>query len=181
MKNLSRFVEVSELDDIKFANLQNQIEIKEQKIFIPKMNLESSAMNVTLSGTHSFKNEIDYHFKVLLSDILFQKARKAKKENEEFGVVEDDKEGKTSLFISMTGTVDNPVIKYDRQGAKQNLKANMVEEKQTLKQILKEEFGLFKKDTSLKKKDKPKEDGKFIINWDEDEKKDKDKKEDDDF
>jgi VCBS repeat-containing protein len=181
MKNLSRFVAVSELDDIKFATLQNQIEIKDQKIFIPKMNLESSAMNVTLSGTHSFNNEIDYHFKVLLSDLLFQKARKAKKENDEFGVVEDDKSGKTGLFISMTGTVDNPVIKYDKQGAKQNLKANMVEEKQTLKQILKEEFGLFKKDTALNRKDKPKEDGKFIIKWDEDEKKGKDKKEDDDF
>jgi len=181
MKNLSRFVEVSELDDIKFATLQNQIEIKDQKIFIPKMNLESSAMNVTLSGTHSFKNEIDYHFKVLLSDLLFQKARKAKKENQEFGVVEDDKEGRTSLFISMTGTVDNPVIKYDKQGEKQNLKANIGQEKQTLKQILREEFGLFKKDTALNKKDKPKEDGKFIIKWDEDEKKSKDKKEDDDF
>lgn len=181
MKSLSRFVELSELDNIKFATLQNQIEIKDQNIFIPKMNLESSAMNVTLFGTHSFENEIDYHFKVLLSDLLSKKARKAKKENEEFGVVEDDKEGKTSLFISMTGTVDNPVIKYDKQGAKQNLKANIVQEKQTLKQILKEEFGLFKKDTALNKKDKPKEDNKFIIKWDEDEKKGKDKKEDEDF
>ena len=181
MKNLSRFVELSELNDIKFSTLQNQIEVKDQKIFIPKMNLESSAMNVTLSGTHSFKNEIDYHFKVLLSDLLSKKARKAKKENDEFGVVEDDKEGKTSLFISMTGTVDSPVIKYDKQGAKQNLKANIVQEKQTLKQILKEEFGLFKKDTTLKKKNNPKDDGKFIIKWDEDEKKNKDKKEDDDF
>jgi hypothetical protein len=118
---------------------------------------------------------------VLLSDLLFQKARKAKKENEEFGVVEDDKGGKTSLFISMTGTFDNPVIKYDKLEAKQNLKANIVQEKQTLKQILKEEFGLFKKDTAVCKKGKPKEDGKFIIKWDEDDKKCKDKKEDDDY
>ena len=103
------------------------------------------------------------------------------KENKEFGVVEDDKEGKTSLFISMTGTVDDPIIKYDKQGAKQNLKENIVQEKQTLRQILREEFGLFKKDTVVNKKEKPKEEGKFIIKWEDEEKKSKDKKEEDDF
>jgi VCBS repeat-containing protein len=180
MKALSKYISVSELEDIKFASLQNQIEIKDQKIFIPKMDIQSSALDVTMSGTHTFNNEIDYHFKVLMSDILFNKAKKAKKENDEFGVVEDDKSGKTSLFISMTGTVDEPVIKYDKQGAKQNLKENITEEKHTLKQILREEFGWFKKDTTLYKKDKPKEDGKFIIKWDEEEK-EKKKDEDDDF
>ena len=180
MKDLSKYIAVSELGDIKFSALQNQIEIKEQKIFIPKMDIQSSALNVTMSGTHSFNNDIDYHFKVLMSDVLFTKARKAKKENDEFGVVEDDKEGKTSLFISMTGTVDNPVIKYDKKGVKQNLKENITEEKHTLKEILRDEFGLFKKDTTLNNKNKPKDDGKFIIKWDEDEK-EKGKKEDDDF
>ena len=80
----------------------------------------------------------------------------------------------------MIGTVDNPIIKYDKQGAKQNLKENIAEEKHTLKQILKDEFGWFKKDSTLNKKDKPKDDGKFIIKWDE-EGKEKGKKEDDDF
>lgn len=187
MKALSKYIEVSELEDIKFPTMQNVIEIREQKIFIPRMDIQSSALDLTLSGVHTFNNDLDYHIKVLLSDILFQKARKAKKENSEFGVVEDDKSGRTSLFVSMTGTVDNPVFKYDKQGAKQNLKENIAEEKHTLKQILKDEFGWFKKDTSLSKKDKPKDDGKFIIKWEEDlpagkaGEKDKSKKEDEDF
>jgi len=180
MKSLSKYIEVSELEDIKFSTLSNQIEIKDQKIFIPKMEIKSSALDISLSGVHTFNNDIDYHVKVLMSDILFQKARRAKKENTEFGVVEDDKSGKTSLFISMTGTVDNPIIKYDRQGARQNLKENIAEEKQTLKQILREEFGWFKKDTTAKKKEKPKDDDKFIIKWEEEDN-DKTKKEDEDF
>ncbi|TAL57684.1 MAG: hypothetical protein EPN85_13480 [Bacteroidetes bacterium] len=180
IKALSKYIEVGELETIKFAALNNQIEIKDQKIFIPRMDISSSALDISLSGVHTFNNEIDYHIKALMSDILFQKARKAKKENTEFGVVEDDKSGRTSLFISMTGTVDDPVIKYDKQGAKQNLKENIAEEKHTLRQILREEFGWFKKDTVLSKKGKPKDDGKFIIKWEENEK-DKGKEEDVDF
>ncbi len=181
LKALSKYVAVSELQSIKFETLQNQIEIKDQKIFIPKMDIKSNALDLSLAGTHSFENVIDYHVKVLLSDLLFQKARKAKKENTEFGVVEDDKSGRTSLFISMTGPADNPTIKYDKQSAKQNFKENVAEEKHSLKQILKEEFGWFKKDTTLKKDVKPKDSGKFIIKWDEEDKKEKRKKEDEDF
>ncbi|MBI3500998.1 MAG: AsmA family protein [Bacteroidetes bacterium] len=180
IRALSKYISVAELEDIKFSTLENQIEVKDKKVFIPKMDIQSSALNVTLSGTHGFDNAIDYHFKVLMSDVLFSKARKAKKENDEFGVVEDDKSGRTSLFISMTGTVDEPKFNYDKQGAKQNLKENMAEEKHTLRQILHEEFGWFKKDSTLKK-DKPKDDGKFIIKWDEEEKKKEKKNEDEDF
>jgi hypothetical protein len=45
---------------------------------------------------------------------------------------------------------------------------------------LREEFKWFKKDTSSVKKEKPKDDGKFIIKWEEDEK-EEGKKEEDDF
>lgn len=180
LKALSKYIAVAELEEIKFAALQNQIEIKNQKIFIPKMDVHSSVMDVSLWGTHTFDNEIDYHIKVALADVLFQKARKAKKENAEFGIVEEDKSGRTSLFLSMTGTVENPIIKYDRQGAKQQLKENIALEKHTLKQILREEFGWFKKDTTLNKKIQPKEEEKFIIKWDEEEEKKK-QEEDDDF
>ena len=47
-------------------------------------------------------------------------------------------------------------------------------EKQTLKTILKDEFGLFKKDSTVNSK-KPVENGKFIIKWDEASKKEEKK------
>ena len=138
------------------------------------MEIKSSALNITCAGRHSFDNEIDYHIKVLLNDLLSKKAKKAKKENEEFGVVEDDGLGKTTLFISMTGTVDNPIIKYDRKEAVTKIKDDLKQEKQTLKTILREEFGWFKKDSAVtkdkKKEQKKDEEDKFIIKWDEDEK-----------
>ena len=144
------------------------------------MEIKSSALNLSISGVHTFNNEIDYKIKMLLSDLLANKMKRNKKENEEFGKVEDDGTGKTNLFLSMTGTVDNPVIKYDRKSAVEKIKQDFKKERQNLKTILREEFGWLKKDTtSTNKKQKPKEkDDKFIIKWDEDAKDEKPDKDD---
>jgi hypothetical protein len=166
MQNLSRFIAVEELKRIKFSSLQNTVEIKDRTIIIPKMEIQSSALDVFCYGTHTFDNVIDYHFKLSLNELLSKKAKHSRKENDEFGVVEDDGLGRTSLFLTMKGTIDDPDIAYDRKGLKQNIKENMKEEKQNLKSLLNEEFGWFKKDSTIIHK-KKKENGKFEIEWEE--------------
>ena len=122
VKSLSRFIDLKELETIHFATLKNQFEIKNQITTIPKMEIKSSAINVTTSGTHTFDNKIDYKIKLSLNELLAKKAKKAKKENNEFGEVADDGLGRTNLFLSMTGTVDNPIIKFDSKSAIQKIK-----------------------------------------------------------
>lgn len=181
LKAFSKFINVKDLENIKFATLENQIEIKDQTIFIPKMDIKNSALNLTCSGKHTFDNGIDYHIQLLMRELLAKKASKAKKENEEFGEVEDDGLSR-SLFISMSGTVDDPIIKYDKKGMVQKIKDDIKKEKQNLKSMLHDEFGWFKKDSTLNKspkKEEKKKDEKFNIKWDENGK--KEKKEDDDF
>lgn len=174
MKSLSRFIELKDLENVKFATLKNQIEIKNQMITIPKMEVKSNAINITASGTHTFKNEINYRVKLSLNELLSKKAKQAKKQNDEFGEVADDGLGRTNIFLLMTGTVDHPTIKYDSKSAIKNVQQDLKVEKQTLKTILKEEFGLFKKDSTLNNKT-PKEDAKFIIKWEEADKKEEKK------
>jgi hypothetical protein len=153
---------------IKFSELKNQIEIKNKKIIIPRMDINSSALNITVSGTHSFDNIVDYHIKLYLNDLLAKKAKRNKRENNEFGVIEDDGLGKTKLFLTMKGSVDDPTFEYDRQGSKENRKQNLAEEKQELKQIFKKEFG--KKDKGDEKKTNKKESiqQKIIVEWEDD-------------
>jgi hypothetical protein len=170
MKSLSRFIELKDLENIRFSTLKNQIEVKNQVITIPRMEVKSNAINIIASGTHTFNNEINYKVKLSLNELLSKKAKNAKKENDEFGEVADDGLGRTNIFLSMTGTIDNPVIRYDSKSAIQNVKNDLKVEKQTLKTILKDEFGLFKKDSTLGNK-APKEDPKFIIKWEESDKK----------
>ncbi|PCJ25390.1 MAG: hypothetical protein COA97_07825 [Flavobacteriales bacterium] len=162
---LSKYIEVEELEHIKFKSLVTQIEIKNQTVYIPKTAIKSSALDLTISGTHTFDNKIDYRFKLLMSDVLWRKAKKKKKENSEFGYIEDDGLGRTALFLHMRGTVDDYKISYDTKGLKESWQEGLKKEKTTLKTILNKEFGWFKKDSTLLKEE-PTDDG-FIIEWEE--------------
>ncbi len=146
--SLSKFVDVTDLQRIKFSTLKSTIDIKNSTIFIPKTEINNSALNISFWGKHFFNDNIDYHIQLLISELL---SKKRKKDTEEFGAIENDKENRRSAFILMTGTVDNPIIKYDKKGLKDKIKSDIKDEKQNLKQLLKNEFGLFKKDTLISK------------------------------
>ena len=174
MKKLSRFIELSELEDIKFSTIQNQIKISEETIYVPQMEIKSSAFSIGISGTHTFSGNIDYKLRILLSDFLSNKARKAKRENSEFGVIEDDGLGRTSLYLSVKGTTKDFKIKYDTKGVKQHIKEETKKEKTNLKSILNDEFGWFKNDSTLKKEkekrkkeEKKKKKNKIRIEWED--------------
>lgn len=167
---LARFIKLEELEDIKFQKLSNHIEIKNRVITIPKMEINSSAANIKMSGTHDFDNMVDYHFVVDLDDLRARKATAAKKENGDFGEEITDGVHRRRLFISMKGSLDNPDISYDRKGNIEQIKDDLKQERQNLRQILNEEFGWFKGKKDEDKKDRKKEEGgdKFILSQDED-------------
>ncbi len=181
LESLSKFVDINDLKSIKFSSLQSRIEINKSIITIPKTSIKNSALNISFWGTHSFNNDIDYHVQLLISELLSKKRKR--NADDEFGPVENDPENHRSAFVLMTGTVDNPIIKYDKKGLKQKIKEDIKQEKQTLKQLLKDEFGLFKKD-SIKTKEIKKADQQFKLEPNQPNKKQNPKKkeeDDDDF
>lgn len=188
LESLGKYIDVNELKHIKFSSLQSAVQIKDKLITIPRTSVKSTAINLELWGSHSFDNRIDYHIQLLLSEVLSKRPRANKDFDEELSLVENDPENRRSVFILMTGPIDNPSIKYDRKGAKEKIKQDIQQEKQNVKQILKEEFGFFKKDTNSVKKQNDKAEQKFNIQFGE-EKQKKDKplqpkkkeEEDDDF
>ena len=78
-----------------------------------------------------------------------------------------------SLFrtrcIFVYGTVDNPQYKLvDKEKLKEEVKENIRKEKKELKDVLNEEFGWFKKDTTLHKdKESKQTQTEFIIEWED--------------
>lgn len=151
------------LKHLVFEELTNKISIKNSVITIPDMVIKSNAMDIGIYGTQTFDGKINYGINFRLSDVM------AKKKESEFGYIVDDGTG-MRIFLLMTGTIDNPIFKLDKTGRKTYSKQKREAEKNTLKNILKDEFGFFKNDTSLKtipEKDKPK--SKIEIEWGEEE------------
>jgi len=183
IERLSKYIALEELRHIKFSTLENDIFIKDRKITIPQMEIISTAAEIELSGEHTFDNHILYRVKILLSDVLSKKAKKSKKENNEFGVIEDDGLGRTSLYLSITGTTDDYKITYDTKKVKDHIKQSLKEEKQNLKSILNEEFGWFKNDSTIIRNNQNNDDNSntnFSIIWDEEEEEPLEEEEDDD-
>ena len=134
LESLSKFVELDELRNIKFATLENQIHIEKSTIHIPAIEIKNNALNLSLWGMHTFSGDIDYHIKLLLKDVLAKKA-KNKKKNEDFGEVIDDNTGKTYLHLLATGNVDNPKFKWDTQSAKQGFQQQFSDQKRQIQEV----------------------------------------------
>lgn len=50
------------LKDVDFQTMENSIYIKNGQVEIPKMTIRSTALDMDVSGRHSFNDEIDYRF-----------------------------------------------------------------------------------------------------------------------
>jgi hypothetical protein len=174
---LSRFINADDLKEVHFKTLQNQILIKNECIYIPAMNIETTAINLGIAGEHKFTNNINYHINILLSELNSKKRklRNLQKQQalQEFGYEEDDGLGRTKLFLKVSGTIDNPVFNYDSKSLKNKILLDIKNEKKNLNTILKEEFRWLQRDTAdiiQQQRFKIQEKGKYIIDWEEDNK-----------
>jgi hypothetical protein len=166
VKQLSSFIELSELKNITFEELQNDFSIRNNLLYIPQMEVKSSAADLSVNGKHSFDNDYEYHVKILLSEILSRKRIKNRGNVSEFGVVEDDGLGRTSLLLKIVGKGEEAKVGYDVKAARTVVKDNFKKDKQSIKTILNEEYGWYKKDSTLKPKPEEKK-PRFKIKWDD--------------
>jgi len=146
---LRLFISVDELrkrlEDVQFDTLHNEITIRDGIITIPSMSIRSSAVNLNVSGTHTFDHKIDYQMDFALSEFLELNDRK--EDYNEY--VQRDDQGKTRLYLSMTGTTDDFEVNVKRTDFNRSVKEEIKSEKQTVKNLLNEEFGIFERDSSV--------------------------------
>lgn len=160
LKKLSTYVSIEDLKNVRFSTLKNNIEIKNKTIKIPKMDIESSALTVFVSGEHTFDNEIDYQIQLLLSELLSTKFRKQNTELNKNSFKEDSN-GLSKIYLRMSGTTENPKIYFDKLALKENLNEKIDAERKIINTIIKED--VLNKSPEYKT---PEED--VIIKWEDD-------------
>ncbi len=161
---LARFVDLDELKNIRFSELKNTINIQKRVAIIPLMDLNSNLTKMTLYGEHSFDNQFNYHISIEVGSNMWKKSKHSRQKNTEFGIVQEDSLGMVTLYIQISGNSDDYKISFDKERQKIHIKEKVKEEKHLLKQIIREEFGKTKPDSSSLPK-KPK--SQFQIQWDE--------------
>ena len=138
LRNLSNFVNVEDLKDVKFSKLENKIEIKDNLITIPEMQIISSALSLIVSGTHSLNNEINYDITLLLSELMSNEFRKKNtKINNEFGEIKSNNEGLSAIYLKMIGTTDDTKIEFDNIKFRAKINNKIEKEKKIINNIIK--------------------------------------------
>ena len=73
LQALSRYVRSEDLRDIRFTDVENWIEVTDDRVYLPAMFIQSTATNFTVAGEHSFAHDIDYAVRVNGAQVLLTK------------------------------------------------------------------------------------------------------------
>ena len=165
LEDFSTFVKIKDLRLIRFVNMENYLEIRENKLYIPVMFIQSNAMNITLSGTHSFENEIDYNLKINAGQVL---ANRFKSHDSSLKPQKAKRKGFFNLHYNISGTLDDYEIKASKKKVKSDFESSEIR-KREVRYALAQEFG------DAKLIDEPKEwedmsdgdSGDEFIDWEE--------------
>lgn len=137
LEQFATFVKIKDLRRIKFTNLENFLEIRKQRLYIPAMFIRSNALNLTVNGEHSFENEIKYNLKINAGQVL---ANRFKKYDKDLRPVKAGKKGFFNLHYRILGTIDQ----YNFKSAKKQVKSDFElseHRKREVKEALEKEFG----------------------------------------
>ena len=166
VRQLSSFIDLKELENIRFEKLENDFFIRNNSFFMPQMDVNSSAADLAINGRHNFDNTFEYHVKIKLSELLSKKRKNKRTVNPEFGVVEDDGLGRTSLLLRIENKDNEIKVAYDVKAAGEKVRSGIKSERQTMKSILNQEYGMFKAD-SVPPQNQADRKPRVRITWDE--------------
>ncbi|MBC7776150.1 MAG: hypothetical protein H7246_12010 [Phycisphaerae bacterium] len=113
-EDFSTFVHIQDLHRIKFTDLQNYLEIKNQRLYLPVMFIQSNALNMTLSGEHTFDNDIDYKIKINAGQVLLNRLKKHDSDLDPL----PEKKGGFNLYYSIEGNLDKYEMKRKKKAVK---------------------------------------------------------------
>lgn len=113
-EDFSTFIHLDDLRRIKFTDMQNYLEIKNERLYLPVMLIQSNALNMTLSGEHTFANDIDYKIKINAGQVLLNRLKKHDSDLDPL----PEKKGWFNLYYTIVGNLD----KYDMKRKKKTVK-----------------------------------------------------------
>ncbi|NBC08559.1 MAG: AsmA family protein [Bacteroidetes bacterium] len=138
LEDFSSFVNINDLQDIQFVDMQNFLEIRNGRLYIPVMFIRSNALNMTISGEHSFENEVAYHIKVNAGQVL---ANRFKRHDPSLSPKPAKRDGWFNLYYAILGTLEDYNITSAKRRVQSEFELSEVR-KRDIQRALEAEFGL---------------------------------------
>ena len=104
-------------------------------------------MDLEVSGSQDFDENVDYVFGVYLSELLSKRARERKKENLDNAEQDDVSNHRFRIYVNMKGPMSNAQFSYDKKAARAERKQARKAEKEKLKGVLNKRLGWYKNDS----------------------------------
>lgn len=133
LNKISKFVDGTYLNNVKFSELKNHILIFNETIQIPEMKIKANIGELSISGSHTFDNQINYYIGYPLKNIKKEKLDP----DATFGAIRPSDRGEMTLFLIIKGTTDNFTITYDTKKVKEKIISDIKKEKDELIQLFK--------------------------------------------
>ncbi|NJN35695.1 MAG: AsmA-like C-terminal region-containing protein [Saprospiraceae bacterium] len=115
LEKFSNFVKVKDLQHIKFTNLSNQLEIYRRTIHIPLMFVQTNALNLQVSGEHTFDQKLNYNLSINAGQVLMNRFKLF---NSRLDPQPDRRNGWFTLYYNIGGSVQNPTFAQDKEGVR---------------------------------------------------------------
>ena len=105
---LSKYLDDREdnLAELRFAELTNYINIANDTVFIPEMKVKTNVRDITVAGTHTLSQHINYSLSVPVINENIDK-------DEVFGAVQKVQGGSPNLLFRIKGTTTDYKVNYD--------------------------------------------------------------------
>jgi len=109
LKDLSKYVHLDDLRDIRFSQMRNYLKIENGKVYLPVMFIQSNALNMSISGEHSFDQDILYYMKLNAGQVA---ASKLKKNDTKKDFKKASKSGWINMYFVLEGTTSD--VRYQQ-------------------------------------------------------------------
>ncbi|MEM0993424.1 MAG: AsmA-like C-terminal region-containing protein, partial [Bacteroidota bacterium] len=127
-ESFSTFVKLKDLEHVRFQDLQNWLEISNQRIYIPVMFIQSNALNITLNGEYTFDYHFDFNVKVNAGQVA---ANRIKKYNPKLIPLPSKRKGWFNLYYKIFGDEED----YQYEMANREVKSDFIRSERRKNQI----------------------------------------------
>lgn len=165
LNDLKKYLKDRDFENIRFDELTGRVVIADQTVYLNKMLIKSSVGNVWVEGWQTFDGKIEYHLEIKYSELKRKKIKSAP-ENE-YGEIVRTRVNDPSIFILVSGTVDDPKFEVSKTTVKEIVRENVERQRMELKEAFQKEFRFKKRDTIPANKNKKPIQPGFKVEWED--------------